>query len=146
MQRCNMYKLYVFYIQNCTLNPNQSLLLQHDLMDPNLLSAEVLMVAMLERMKVEMMKVERKKHPKLQCFVLFHVCNRIGLQETHECVFVVWAHRLAKLLFLEKLYAILHQLHSFEACVGGTRPCTVIPLPISIPARHYHRGSIPQLT
>ena len=28
MQRCNMYKLYMFYIQNCTPNPNQSPLLQ----------------------------------------------------------------------------------------------------------------------
>ena len=41
-----------------------------------------LVVAMLERMKVKMMKVERKKHPELQCFALFHVCNRVGLQET----------------------------------------------------------------
>ena len=70
-----MYKLYMFYIQNCTSNPNQSPLLQQDLMDPNLLSTEVLMVAMLrrmkvKRMKVKMMKVERKKHHELQCFVL----------------------------------------------------------------------------
>ena len=81
MQRCNMYKLYMFYIQNCTSNRNQSPLLQLDLMDPNLLLAEVIVVAMLgrvkvermkvERMKVEMMKVERKKHPKLQRFMLF---------------------------------------------------------------------------
>ena len=54
-------------------------------MDPNLLFAEVLVVAMLgrmkvERMKVERMKVERKKHPELQCFVLFHVCDRVGFQ------------------------------------------------------------------
>ena len=78
MQRCNMYKLYMFYIQNCTSNRNQSPLLQQDLMDPNLLSTEVLVVAMLGRMKVEMMKVERKKHLELQCFVLFHACDRIG--------------------------------------------------------------------
>ena len=141
-----MYKLYMFYIQNCTPNPNQSPLLQQDLMDPNLLSAEILVVAMLERMKVKMMKVERKKHPKLQCFVLFHACDRVGLQETHECNFVVWAHRLANLLFPEKLYAILHQLHSSKACVGGTPPRTLIPLSMSTPALHYHLGSIPQLT
>ena len=84
-----MYKLYIFYIQNCTPNPNQSPLLQQDLMDPNLLSAEVLVVAMLGRMKVKMMKVKRKKHPELQCFMLFHTCDRVSLQETHECVFVV---------------------------------------------------------
>ena len=82
-----MYNLYMFYIQNFTSNPNQSPLLQQDLMDPNLLFAEVLVVAMLgrmkvERMKVEMMKVERKKHPKLQCFVLFYACDRVGFQET----------------------------------------------------------------
>ena len=65
MQRCNMYKLYMFYIQNCTSNWNQSPLLQLDLMDPNLLFAKVLKVTMLGRMKVEMMKVERKKHPEL---------------------------------------------------------------------------------
>ena len=82
MQRCNMYKLYMFYIQNCTSNRNQSPLLQLDLMDPNLLFAEVLVVAMLERMKVERMKVEMKKHPELQCFVLFHTCNRVGFQKT----------------------------------------------------------------
>ena len=140
-----MYKLYMFYTQNCTPNPNQSLLLQQDLVDPNLLSAEVLVVAMFETMKIEMMKVERKKHPELQCFVLFHVCNRIGLQETQECVFVVWAHRLAKLLFQEKLYTIMHQLHSSEACVGGIPPRTLIPLQVSAPAHHYHLGSIPQL-
>ena len=65
MQRCNMYKLYMFYIQNCTSNPNQSPLWQHDLMDPNLLFTKVLVVAMLERMKLEVMKVERKKHLEL---------------------------------------------------------------------------------
>ena len=86
MQRCNMYKLYMFYIQNCTSNRNQSSLLQLDLMDPNLLFAEVLIVAMLrkmkvKRMKVEMMKVDRKKHFELQCFVLFHACDRIGFHE-----------------------------------------------------------------
>ena len=87
MQRCNMYKLYMFYIQNCTSNPNQSPLLQQDLINPNLFFAEVLVVAMLgrmkvERMKVKVMKVEKKKHPELQCFMLFHACNRIGFQET----------------------------------------------------------------
>ena len=81
IQRWNMYKLYMFYIQNCTSNRNQSPLLQVGLMDPNLLFAEVLVVAMLGRMKVEMMKVERKKHPELQCFMLFHVCNTVGFQE-----------------------------------------------------------------
>ena len=86
MQRCNMYKLYMFYIQNCTSNRNQSPLLQLNLMDPNLLFAEVLVVAMLgrmkvERMKVKMMKVERKQHPELQCFV-FYTCDRVGFQET----------------------------------------------------------------
>ena len=95
-------------------------------MDPNLLSTEVLVVAMLKKMKVEMMKVERKKHSELQCFVLFFACDRIGLQKIQECVFVVWTHRLAKLLFPEKLYAIIHQLHSSEACVGGTPPRTLI--------------------
>ena len=81
MQRCNMYKLYMFYIQNCMSNRNQSPLLQLGLMDPNLFFAEVLVVAMFGRMKVEMMKVERKKHPKLQFFVLFHACDRVGFQE-----------------------------------------------------------------
>ena len=84
-----MYKLYMFYIQNCTPNPNQSPILQQDLMDPNLLFADVLVVAMLKRIKVEMMKVERKKHPELQCFVLFYACDRVGLQKTQECVFMV---------------------------------------------------------
>ena len=140
-----MYKLYMFYIQNCTPNPNQSPLLQQDLMDPNLLSIEILVVAMLKRMKVEMMKVQKKKHPEPQCFVLFHACVRVGLQETHKCVFVVWAHRLAKLLFPEKLYVILHQLHSSEACVGGIPPHTLIPLPVNALALHYHLGSIPHL-
>ena len=82
----------MFYIQNCTSNRNESPLLQLDLMDPNLLFAKVFVVAMLgrmkvermkvEMMKVEMMKVERKKHPELQCFVLFHANDRIGFQET----------------------------------------------------------------
>ena len=77
MKRCDMYKLYMFYIRNCTSNRNQRPLLQLDLMDPNLLFAEVLVVAMLGRMKVEM-----KKHLELQCFVLFHTCDRVGFQET----------------------------------------------------------------
>ena len=82
-----MYKLYMFYIQNCVSNPNQSPLLQQNLMDPNLLFAEVLVVAMLgrmkvKRMKVKMMKVERKKYLELQCFVLFHACDRVNFQET----------------------------------------------------------------
>ena len=114
-----MYKLYMLYIQNYTPNLNQSPLLQQDLMDPNLLSTEALVVAMLKRMKLEMMKVEQKKHRELQCFVLFHSSDRVGLRETHERFFVVWACHLAKLLFPEKLYTILHQLHSSEACVGG---------------------------
>ena len=82
MQRYNMYKLYMFCIQNCTSNRNESPLLQLDLMDPNLLFAEVLVVAMLGRMKVERMKVKVKKHLELQCFVLFHSCDRVGFQET----------------------------------------------------------------
>ena len=61
---------------------NQSPLLQQDLMDPNLLFTEVLVVVMLERMKLKIMKVERKKHTELQCFVLFHACDWVGLQET----------------------------------------------------------------
>ena len=89
-------------------------------MDPNLLFAEVLVVAILrrmkvERMKVEMMKVERKKHLELQCFVLFYACDRVGFQETQEQVFMVWAHCLAKLLFPEQLLAVVHQLHSSKA-------------------------------
>ena len=115
-------------------------------MDPNLLSTKVFVVAMLERMKVEMKKVERKKHPELQCFVLFHACDRVGLQEIQECIFVVWAHHLAKLLFSEKLSTVLHQLHSSEACVGGTPPRTSIPLLVSTLELHYHLGSIPKLT
>ena len=63
-------------------NQNQSPLLQLDLMDPNLLFAEVLMVAMLRRMKVERKKVKMKKHPEVQCFVLFHACDGVGFQET----------------------------------------------------------------
>ena len=141
-----MYKLYMFYIQNCTPNPNQSPLLQQNLMDPNLLSTKVLVVIMLERMKLEVMKVERKKHLELQCFVLFHACNRVGLQETNERIFLVWAHHLAKILFPEKFYVILNQLHSFETCVGGTPPCTSIRLPMNAPAHHHHLCSIPQLT
>ena len=69
-----MYKLYIFYIQNSTSNPNQSPLLQQDLMDPNLVSTEVLIVAMLGRMKLE-----RKKLLALQCFVLSHACGMVGL-------------------------------------------------------------------
>ena len=111
-------------------------------MDPNLLSTKVLVVAMLKRMKLEVMKVEKKKHPKLQCFVLFHVCNRVGLQEIQECVFVVWTHRLAKLLFPKKLYAILHEIYSSEAYIVGTPPRTLIRLPVSAPTRHHHLRSI----
>ena len=86
-----MYKLYMFYIQNCKTsvdsNQNQSPLLQLDLMDPALLFVEVLVVAMLgrmkvERMKVERMKVEMKRHLELQCFVLFHACDTVSFQET----------------------------------------------------------------
>ena len=91
MQRCNIYKLYMFYIQNCTSNRNQSPLLQLDLMDPNLFFAEVLVVAMLGRMKVERMKVEMKKHPELQCFVLFHACDRIDR---------IWNYIIIKAQFL----------------------------------------------
>ena len=56
---------------------------------------------------------------------------------------MVWAHRLAKLLFPEQLYAVLHQSHSSEACVGGTFLCTLVPLLVSALELHYHRGSIP---
>ena len=69
----------MFYIQNYTPNPNQSPLFQQDLMDPNLLFTEVFTVAILERIKLEEMKVERKKHPELQCFVVFHAQDRISL-------------------------------------------------------------------
>ena len=61
---------------------------------------------------VESMKVEMKRHLELQCFVLFRACDTVGFQETKECVFVVYGHRLAKPLFPEQLYTILHQLHS----------------------------------
>ena len=56
---------------------------------------------------------------------------------------MVWVHRLAKLLFPEKLYAVLHQLHSSEACVNGTPPGTLVPLPMSVASKNYHLGSIP---
>ena len=59
-------KLYVWSLDS---NRNQSPLLQLDLMDPALLFVEVLVVAMLGRMKVERMKVEMKRHLELQCFV-----------------------------------------------------------------------------
>ena len=59
---------------------------------------------------------------------------------------MVWAHRLAKLLFPEQLYAVLYQLHSIEACFGGTTPRTLVPLAVSALKLHYHQGSIPQLT
>ena len=63
-------------------NRNQSPLLQLDLMDPARLFVEVLMVAMLGRMKIERMKVEMKRHLELQCFVLFRACDTVGFQET----------------------------------------------------------------
>ena len=63
-------------------NRNQSPLLQLDLMDPALLFVEVLVVAMLGRMKVERMKVKMKRHLELQCFVLFRACDTVGFQET----------------------------------------------------------------
>ena len=47
-------------------------------MDPSLFSTGVLVVVLLERMKLKVMKVERKKHLELQCFVLFHACNRVA--------------------------------------------------------------------
>ena len=79
---CTSCTCFTFKIVRLDSNRNQSPLLQLDLMDPNLLFVEVFVVAMLGRMKVERMKVEMKKHPKLQCFVLFYTCATVGFQET----------------------------------------------------------------
>ena len=78
---CTSCICFTFKIVRLDSNQNQSPLLQLDLMDPDLLFV-VLMVAMLGRMKVERMKVEMKRHPELQCFVLFHACVTVGFQET----------------------------------------------------------------
>ena len=89
---CTSCTCFTFKIVRVDSNRNQSPQLQLDLMDPALLFVEVLVVAMLgrmkvermkvERMKVERMKVEMKRHLELQCFVLFHACDTVGFQET----------------------------------------------------------------
>ena len=84
---CTSCTCFTFKIERVDSNRNQSPLLQLDLMDPALFFVEVLVVAMLRRMKVERMKVERmkvemKRHLELQCFVLFHACDIVGFQET----------------------------------------------------------------
>ena len=75
---CTSCTCFTFKIVRLDSNRNQSPLLQLDLMDPDLLFVEVLVVAMLGRMKVERMKAKMKRHFKLQCFMLFHACNTVG--------------------------------------------------------------------
>ena len=72
------YTCFTLKIVRLDCNRNRSPLLQLDPMDPDLLFVEVLVVAMLGRMKVERMKVEMKRHLELQCFVLFHACDTVG--------------------------------------------------------------------